>query len=293
LTPRRKRLGLDETAAWSGRRHEFLGGRLQSVFGRSAENLSNTWARNGKEKGACGEEVGKKLTISCESTTLLALISLQSWSCKPEKEAPPFEVQSDWKEGRPIDIRGARKAELPALKFDYDSVPLNIIDNGHTIQVNYPAGSTLTVGKKLYMLKQFHFHHPSEEHVNGHDYDMVVHLVHADAEGHLAVVAVFLEEGNANPFIDLLWQNLPTEKGKAVDVSGVTLNAKALLPSDHGYYMFSGSLTTPPCSEGMTWYVVKKPLALSKDQVAAFAKLYPRNARPIQAANGREILETE
>jgi carbonic anhydrase len=209
------------------------------------------------------------------------------------KLASTYAECSSGKTQSPIDIRGARKAELPALKFDYNSVPLNIIDNGHTIQVNYPAGSTLTVGKKLYMLKQFHFHHPSEEHVNGHDYDMVVHLVHADPEGHLAVVAVFLEEGNANPFIDLLWQNLPTEKGKAVDVSGVTLNAKALLPADHGYYMFSGSLTTPPCSEGVTWYVVKKPLALSKDQVAAFAKLYPRNARPIQAANGREILETE
>jgi carbonic anhydrase len=179
---------------------------------------------------------------------------------------------SSGKTQSPIDIRDSRKAELSALKFDYNSVPLNIIDNGHTIQVNYPAGSTLTVGKKLYTLKQFHFHHPSEEHVNGHGYDMVVHLVHADAEGQLAVVAVFLEEGNANPSIDLLWQNLPKEKG---------------------YYTFSGSLTTPPCSEGVTWYVMKNPVALSKAQVAAFAKLYPGNARPIQAANGREILETQ
>jgi carbonic anhydrase len=149
------------------------------------------------------------------------------------------------------------------------------------------------VGKKPYTLKQFHFHHPSEEHVNGHGYDMVVHLVHADAEGQMAVVAVFLKEGNANPSIDLLWQNLPKEKGKAIDVSGVTLNAKDLLPADHGYYTFSGSLTTPPCSEGVTWYVMKNPVALSKAQVAAFAKLYPGNARPIQAANGREILETQ
>jgi carbonic anhydrase len=193
----------------------------------------------------------------------------------------------------PIDIKDARKAELPTLRFDYNSVPLNIIDNAHTIQVNYPVGSTLTVGKRLYTLKQFHFHHPSEEHVNGHGYDMVVHLVHADAEGHLAVVAVFLKEGNANPFMDLLWQNLPKEKGKAVDVSGVTLNARDLLPTDRGYYTFSGSLTTPPCSEGVTWYVMKSSVALSKAQVAAFAKLYPGNARPIQAANGREILETQ
>jgi len=200
---------------------------------------------------------------------------------------------SSGKTQSPIDIRGAQKADLPVLKFEYDSVPLNIIDNGHTIQVNYRAGSTLTVGTKVYTLRQFHFHHPSEEHVNGHAYDMVVHLVHADAEGHLAVVAVLLKKGNANPLIDLVWQNLPAEKGKAVDVSGVTLNAKDLLPADHGYYTFSGSLTTPPCSEGVTWYVMKNPVDISESQVAAFAKLYPRNARPIQAANGREILETQ
>jgi carbonic anhydrase len=204
-----------------------------------------------------------------------------------------FAACSIGKTQSPIDIRDAKKADLPALRFDYNSVPLNIIDNGHTIQVNYPTGSTLTFGKKLYTLKQFHFHHPSEEHVNGHGYDMVAHLVHADAEGHLAVVAVFFKKEKANPFIDLVWQNLPTEKGKAVDVSGVALNAKDLLPADHGYYTFSGSLTTPPCSEGVTWYVMKNPVTLSDAQVAAFAKLYPRNARPIQAANGREILETQ
>jgi carbonic anhydrase len=200
---------------------------------------------------------------------------------------------SSGKTQSPIDIRGAQKADLPAPKFDYNSVPLNIIDNGHTIQVNYPPGSTLTVGRKLYTLKQFHFHHPSEEQVNGHGYDMVVHLVHADAEGHLAVVAVFLKKGNLNPLIDLVWQNLPTDKGTAIDVSGVTLNAKDLLPADHGYYTFPGSLTTPPCSEGVTWYVMKNPVALSEAQVTAFAKLYPMNARPIEAPNGREILETQ
>lgn len=193
----------------------------------------------------------------------------------------------------PIDIKGAKKSDLPALKFDYNAVPLNIIDNGHTIQVNYAPGSTLTVGDKTYTLKQFHFHHPSEEHVNGHGYDMVAHLVHADAEGHLAVVAVLLKKGEASAFIDSLWKNIPAEKQKAVDVSGVTLNVKELLPADRGYYTFTGSLTTPPCSEGVTWYVLKNRVTLSGAQVAAFAKLYPKNARPIQPANGREILETQ
>ena len=193
----------------------------------------------------------------------------------------------------PIDIKDAKKTDLPALKFDYHSVPLNLIDNGHTIQVNYPAGSTLTVGDETFTLKQFHFHHPSEEHVNGHGYDMVAHLVHADGEGRLAVVAVFLKKGHPSGLIELLWKNIPKEKEKAVEVSGASVSAKDLLPGDRGYYGFAGSLTTPPCSEGVTWYVMKTPSDLSEAQIAAFAKLYPMNARPVQGTNGREILETQ
>jgi carbonic anhydrase len=172
-------------------------------------------------------------------------------------------------------------------------VPLNIIDNGHTVQENYAPGSTLTVGGKSYTLKQFHFHHPSEEHMNGRPYDMVAHLVHSDADGRLAVVAVFLKKGEANTFLDSVWRNIPSEKGKEVAVSSVTINLEDLLPADRGYYTFTGSLTTPPCSEGVTWYVLKHSVSLSGDQLAAFAKLYPNNARPIQPLNGREILETK
>jgi carbonic anhydrase len=193
----------------------------------------------------------------------------------------------------PIDIKGSQISALPALQFDYNSAPLNIIDNGHTIQVNYAAGSTLSVGGKTYTLKQFHFHHPSEENVNGHGYDMVAHLVHADAGGNLAVVAVFFTTGKANSSIEQIWKNIPAEKEKAVDVAGTTLNARNLLPADLGYYTFAGSLTTPPCSEGVTWYVLKTAISISPDQLASFAKLYPNNARPIQPTNGRKILETK
>jgi len=193
----------------------------------------------------------------------------------------------------PIDIKGGKPADLPRLKFDYKAVPLNIIDNGHTIQINYPAGSTLTVGDKSYALKQFHFHHPSEEHINGKGFAMVAHLVHADSDGHLAVVAVLLAQGADNSLIATLWKNLPSEKGKAVDVPGVSVDINQLLPSDHGYYTFAGSLTTPPCSEGVTWYVLKHQSPVSAEEVAAFAKVYPKNARPIQPTNDREIRETK
>ena len=222
-----------------------------------------------------------------------------SWSYKGEngpaswgKLDSAFGTCSIGQTQSPIDITGAKQSEKPALKFDYSAVPLSIIDNGHTIQVNYPPGSTLTVGDRTYTLKQFHFHHPSEEHVDGRAHDMVVHLVHADAAGQLAVVAVFLSRGDANPMLDSLWANIPAHKEKAVDVSGVTVDAKDLLPGDQGYYTFAGSLTTPPCSEGVTWYVMKTPLTLSEGQLAEFVRLYPLNARPIQPTNGRKILET-
>jgi carbonic anhydrase len=193
----------------------------------------------------------------------------------------------------PIDIRDPKKTSLPPIQFDYKASPLKIINNGHTIQVNYAPGSFIAVGDKRYELRQFHFHHPSEEHIDGKAYDMVIHLVHADPDGHLAVVAVLLHKGSANPVIQKLWENLPQAEGKEQAVSGVEVNAAALLPEPLGYYTFEGSLTTPPCTEQVTWFVLKTPLDLSAQQVAAFAKLYPHNARPTQPLNGRVVAETQ
>lgn len=193
----------------------------------------------------------------------------------------------------PIDIKGAKPADLPALKMDYKAVPLNIIDSGHSIQVNYAPGSTLTVGDKVYTLKQFHFHHPGEEHLAGEKFPMVAHLVHADADGHLAVVAILFQEGAANPVLKTIWKDIPAEKGKTADVPGVTVNVTDLLPTSLGYYTYMGSLTTPPCSEGVTWYVLKAQGTLSAEEVAAFARHYPMNARPIQPTNGRKIEESK
>jgi carbonic anhydrase len=222
------------------------------------------------------------------------------WSYKgkegPEDWAkldPAYAACSNGRLQSPIDIEDAKKSDLPALKFDYKAVPLNVINNGHSIQVNYAPGSTLTVGEKSYVLKQFHFHHPSEEHVRRHGYDMSAHLVHADEAGHLAVVTVLLKRGQRSPLIDAIWKNIPAEKEKAVDVPGVTVNVNDLLPAEHGYYTFAGSLTTPPCSEGVTWYVLKTPMMISDAQFAKFARMYPDDARPIQPANHRAILETK
>jgi carbonic anhydrase len=206
---------------------------------------------------------------------------------------PAFSACSLGRTQSPIDIKNAKKSELPALKIDYRPAPLNIIDNGHTIQVNEAPGSTLSVGGKIYTLKQFHFHHPSEERVDGKGYDLVAHLVHADSEGHLAVVAVLFETGAASPLIATIWQHIPAEKGKSQESPSVSIQVQDLLPAERGYFTYSGSLTTPPCSEGVTWYVLKSHSTVSPAQVAAFSKIYPGNARPIQPTNGREILETK
>jgi carbonic anhydrase len=196
----------------------------------------------------------------------------------------------------PIDIKdsAAKTSDLPAIAFDYKPSPLKIVDNGHTVQVMYAPGSSITVAGKQYELVQFHFHKPSEEKINGKPSDMVVHLVHRDSDGKLAVVAVLLQAGSANPLIETLWKNVPKEKEKEQAVSGVEVNAAQLLPANKAaYYTFVGSLTTPPCSEGVTWFVLKAPTTISKDELASFGKLYAMNARPTQPLNGREIRVTK
>jgi len=193
----------------------------------------------------------------------------------------------------PIDITGAKTSDLPAMKFQYQATPLNIINNGHTIQVNYAPGSMMMVGGATYELKQFHFHHPSEEKINGKSFSMVAHLVHAKADGKLAVVAVLLEEGAANSLIQTVWSRIPAKAGPEEKNPDVQINIGNLLPAERGYYTFMGSLTTPPCSEEVSWFVLKKPATLSKQQVEAFGEVYPLNARPTQPLKGRLVLESK
>ena len=202
---------------------------------------------------------------------------------------PEFATCGAGKAQSPIDIRKPRAGKLEAISFDYRATPLRIIDNGHTVQVNYAPGSTISIGDRRYELQQFHFHKPSEEKVNGKSYPMVAHLVHKNADGALAVVAVLLSAGAENPVIKTLWSNLPPEKEKEDAPGNVSIDAAELLPKDHAYYSFPGSLTTPPCSEGVTWYVLVHPSEISEAQVARFGKIYAHNARPVQPLNGRVV----
>jgi carbonic anhydrase len=148
------------------------------------------------------------------------------------------------------------------------------------------------VGGKRFDLKQFHFHKPAEERVGGRSYDMVAHLMHKSAEGKIAVVAVLFELGHENPFLRRLWPHLPMEQGTEAVLPDVRLELDKLLPENRGYFTYMGSLTTPPCTEGVLWLVMKQPVGISIEQIAIFGRLYPMNARPIQSANGRLIKES-
>ncbi len=204
---------------------------------------------------------------------------------------PEFSKCSSGTRQSPIDIRDGIKVQLDDVQFDYKPSGFRVVDNGHTVQVNVGAGNGIEVMGKRYELVQFHFHRPSEERINGRQFDMVAHLVHKDLEGHLAVIAVLLDRGSWQPVVQTVWNNLPLEKGEEV-AAQTPINLNELLPTERSYYTYMGSLTTPPCSEGVLWMVMKTPVPISPQQVAIFSRLYPMNARPVQAAAGRLIKES-
>ncbi|MFN3716471.1 MAG: carbonic anhydrase [Thiobacillus sp.] len=192
----------------------------------------------------------------------------------------------------PIDIQSAKiDKDAPALEFSYQARPLVIVNNGHTVQVDETGAGALTIGGHAYQIAQFHFHTPSEERIRGRAYDMVAHLVHKDDAGKLAVVAVLFKLGRENTALKPVLDNMPLGAGPAHTVAGLSFNPADLLPGKRGYYHFQGSLTTPPCTEGVSWYVLSTPVELSRAQLAQFRTLYKHNARPLQPANGREITE--
>lgn len=210
----------------------------------------------------------------------------ENWS----KIDPKFAMCALGRNQSPIDLRGFVESDLKPLKFAYKAGAADIVNNGHTVQVDYAAGSSLTVDGRTFELKQFHFHAPSENKIGGKQFPLEGHLVHADKDGNLAVVAVMFQEGAANPLLAKLWEKLPPKVGdKSALPAG--LSVSQLLPADRDYYRFNGSLTTPPCSEGVWWLVMKKQPTVSKAQVQQFSKTVGfANNRPVQPVNARPLL---
>ena len=190
----------------------------------------------------------------------------------------------------PVDLSRFTEAELAPLKMHYKTAANEIVNNGHTLQVNYTPGSTLVVDGREFELKQFHFHSPSENTLNGKHFPLEGHLVHADKDGNLAVLAVMFAEGAENPLLGRLWQHVPPNKGdKSALPAG--MNVQSLLPTLHSHCAFNGSLTTPPCTEGVRWLVIKQPATASKEQVERFSgTIGEDNNRPVQPLNARAVL---
>ncbi len=204
---------------------------------------------------------------------------------------PEFALCANGQRQSPIDIRGGLSVDLEPVKFDYQSTRFGVIDNGHTVQVNVGSGNRIEVNGKRFELKQFHFHRPSEERIDGRQFEMSVHLVHQDEQGKLAVVAVLLDKGPPQPAVQKVWNNLPLERNEEAQAR-ITLDLNELLPADQRYFTYMGSLTTPPCSEGVQWVVMRQPVTMTAEQIELFARIYPMNARPVQQAAGRRIMQS-
>jgi carbonic anhydrase len=210
------------------------------------------------------------------------------WDCLSEEYA----LCGSGKQQSPIDITESIKANLPALEFNYRPIPLTIENNGHTIQITTDKAGELKIGDDAYQLLQFHFHTPSEEAINGKRTNMVIHLVHQNAQGELAVVAVLLETGEmANPLIETLWNVIPKTQGKPQHHE-VQIDINQLLPKEKDYYTFNGSLTTPPCTEGVKWVILKQTASISTKQLAQYQAVYTGNARPLQPLNDRKVFSS-
>lgn len=212
----------------------------------------------------------------------------QNWA----RLSPDYAQCAHGQRQSPIDIRDGARLNLAPIEIDYQPVPLRIVDNGHTVQINYDAGSSIRVQDTRYELKQIHFHNPAEEVVNGKAFSLSAHFVHESADKRLAVVAALFEPGEENAFLSALWAHLPLEPHREIVLASVRLDWTELLPADRRYYTYMGSLTTPPCSEGVLWLVMKTPLLISPEQINVFARLYVMNARPVQESNGRLIKES-
>ena len=220
------------------------------------------------------------------------------WSYEGESGPANWsKINVDWakcgtgKRQSPIDLRDGIKVNLEQISFDYHPSSFSEVNNGHTIQVMVGGGNFITIGNTVYELQEFHFHRPSEEKINGKGTEMVIHLVHRSAEGKIAIIAVLLERGQPHRLMQTIWDNLPLEKQDVVSPS-IVIDPTDALPERRDYFTYMGSLTEPPCTEGVLWMVFKQPMQASPAQMALFSRLYPLNARPVQATSGRMIKES-
>ncbi len=190
----------------------------------------------------------------------------------------------------PVDLASAAvPAQLGNISFHYQESELDVINNGHTLQIDHNSDSYVTLDGVRYNLVQFHFHGPSEHIVDGNSHAMEAHLVHQSEDGALAVLGVLMDIGDDNPFISSIWDIQPNH-GERKTVEHVKIDVSDILPSDKTYFKYSGSLTTPPCTEGVHWVVFSDTVTVSQEQVAHFKSMFELSARPVQPLHSRSVL---
>jgi carbonic anhydrase len=192
----------------------------------------------------------------------------------------------------PVDIAAPRKQTLPPLAFRYEPAPLKIADDGHTVRVRFGKGQELRIGTHRYALQQFHFHTPGGDRIAGEEFPMVAHLLHKSESGQLLAVAVMFRAGAENPLVAQLLPRIPPGADGDHLMAGVAIDPSGLLPKERGYFRYAGSLTAPPCTEGVEWIVMKQPIEVSAGQLAQYRKRFADNARAVQPLNGRVVLES-
>lgn len=203
--------------------------------------------------------------------------------------SPEFESCELGRDQSPINIVDPNQSEQTSeIDFDYQSTTAEVVDNGHTIEVQFEPGNSITIDDEVYQLLQFHFHTPSEHLIDNKAAAMEVHFVHQNEAGKLAVVGIMMNSGAENPAIASIWDAIP-DNNQVKAASKMSLNAAKLLPKNKTFLSYDGSLTTPPCSEEVSWNILVESIELSPEQIATFESLYPYNARPIQPLNGRSI----
>jgi carbonic anhydrase len=192
----------------------------------------------------------------------------------------------------PVDLTGGLALELEPVVFQYRPVAFSVTDTGRTVQVDPAPGNALELQGRRWALQRITLHRPSEDSLDGRRFEMSVHLEHRDAEGQALVLSVLVGRGAAHPVLQTVFNHLPLEKGRA-NAARVPLDLDALLPHDRRYLMYMGSLSVPPCTEGVLRVVMRHPVSASAEQIALFARLFPMNARPLQPLSGRRILQSD
>ncbi len=207
------------------------------------------------------------------------------------KLSPDFATCEIGRNQSPINIEDTMRASLKPIRGIQKFPAKEIFNNSHTVQVNFKTGNMLVLDSAPYQMKQVHFHAPSENTIKGKSYPLEAHFVHADAKGNLTVVGVMFNVGKANAGLTKLWSQMSDKEGKPIALKTRVTPAE-MMPENRAYYRFSGSLTTPPCSEGVRWILLKTPMTASKEQIEAFEKaVHHNNNRPVQALNGRVVVE--